>query len=1096
MLQLDQYFVPVFDLIDPGTAYEGTYHTGLVVLSLAIASLSAFVALSVSDRIVAASTARGRLAWAFAGAVSMGGGIWAMHFIGMLAFALPCGVGYDPIETVLSMLPGMLASGAALAVISRATEPGVGRLLGGALLMGGGIGTMHYSGMAAMRPEALLLYDVQMVAVSVFVAVLLAFISLSIRFRLRQVLSTSSLPTTLLAATIMGLAVAGMHYTAMNAATFYPHPTAVIAGLHLAPTLLAMLIAIFTGLIATGTLAASYAGRQIDLVERLSSEIAQRAAIERDAQRSRARTQAIVDAVADAIVTIDRAGRIRQWSLGAERIFGYTADEIIGADLTILMPTPHSSRHYKYVDSFLNTREAKIIGIGRELTAIRKNGSEFPIDLTVSEVKGIDEVLFTGILRDITERKRVEQELIDARQQAEAASRAKTEFLATMSHEIRTPMNGVLGMAKLLSSTTLNERQSHLTDNLLRSGQALMGIINDILDFSKIEAGRLELLEADFEPREVIADVAELFSERCASKGLELVYFVDESVPASLRGDPVRLRQICINLVGNAIKFTERGEILVEMAVSENNTDHVVLSIAVVDTGIGIPPDKRSAIFESFHQIDSSMTRSRGGSGLGLAIVKQLVELMGGEIGVESELGRGSRFWFTLRIQKSGSETAAPHRARHLARKLSVLLIDANAVSAHVISQYLQNWGIEAEVHTTPAEARAVWDATLAAGTGFDVAIIDVKGLGAAGLELAATIRADRAHKTTRVIFLTHMDSFLDENDKDRDHDAFATLSKPLRPSELFDCLTSIAAGTRKRHVSPLLARRAARAKHLRFDARVLVAEDNAINQDVAVGMLDNMGCRVVTVPNGRAAVEAFARDHFDLILMDCEMPEMDGFQATKHIRDTERLMNALPENRGRPKHIPIIAVTAHALAEMRDKCAQAGMDDFITKPFDDLQLTEALRRHLEPYGGAGPTHAPIVDNAVAESADDNGAAAPIDASAIQQIRGIEARGSKGLLKRIITTFTAMAPAMAADIRAKCEARDSDALWRAAHGLKSSASAVGARQVSQCCGEIELAARQTGADSAAAMLDVLDARIGVAIQSLQALIADTDATVH
>jgi two-component system, sensor histidine kinase and response regulator len=1090
MLRLNQYFLPFLENV-PAEAYEGSYDHRLVFLSLAIASLSAFVALSVSGRIVAASTTRGRLVWASAGAVSMGGGIWAMHFIGMLAFALPCGVGYDPIETVLSMVPGMLASGAALSVISRTTAPSVGRLLGGALLMGGGIGTMHYSGMAAMRPEALLIYDTGMVAISVIVAIVLAFISLSIRFRLRAVLSSSPLPAMLLSATIMGLAVSGMHYTAMYAATFYHHPMAVLSGLHLPPTFLAMLIAVFAVLIASATLAASYAGRQIDLVAQLSSEMSQRAELERDAQRSRARTQAIVDAVADAIVTIDRGGRIRQWSRGAERIFGYTADEVVGEDLTVLMPTPHRERHERYVDSFLKTRDAKIIGIGRELTAIRKDGSEFPIDLTVSEVQGIDEALFTGILRDITERKRAEQELIDARQQAEAASRAKSEFLATMSHEIRTPMNGVLGMANLLASTTLSERQGRLTDNLLRSGQALMAIINDILDFSKIEAGRLELLEADFEPREVIAEVAELFSERCASKGLEFVYFVDEAVPASLRGDPVRLRQICMNLLGNAIKFTERGEILVKMAVGETHDDHVLLNIAVIDTGIGIPEEKQAAVFESFHQIDSTMTRARGGSGLGLAIVKQLVELMGGQIGVESEIGRGSRFWFTVRLQKSAGEIASPRGARHLPRKLSALVIDANAISAHNISQYLMRWGLEAAVHTTIEGAAAAHGELAAAGRAFDVAIIDIKSLGDDGVSFASMLRGNTAPKPTEIIFLAALDSFMGDDGKDRD--AFATLAKPVRPSELFDCLTSIAAGARRRNASPLSTRQTAQAKRPRFDARILVAEDNSINQDVVVGMLDNIGCRTVTVPNGAAAVQAFNQETFNLILMDCEMPEMDGFEAAKRIRQTENLLNGLPENRAAPKRIPIIAVTAHALPEMRDKCALAGMDDFLTKPFDDLQLTEALRRHLE----ARMSPAPFAGGALAAATDEASKPnIPIDVAVIQQIRIIEDRGSKGLLRRVITKFIASAPAAAADIRAKHEARDGDALWRAAHALKSSASAVGAAQVASRCGEIEIAAREKGPEAASGMLSQLDADIGAAVRSLQALIDDGHATVH
>ena len=289
--------------------------------------------------------------------------------------------------------------------------------------------------------------------------------------------------------------------------------------------------------------------------------------------------QAIFDAVADAIVTIDKDGHIQQWSSGAQRIFGYAPEEVIGANLTILMPEPHRSRHAGYVGSFLKSRDPKIIGVGRELTAIRKDGLEFPIELTVSEVRSGEEAFFTGILRDITERKRVEAELIQARQQAEAANLAKSQFLATMSHEIRTPMNGVLGMANLLSSTALNDRQRRLVDNVSRSGQALLGIINDILDFAKIESGKFEFSSVPFEPRESIAEMAELFSERCSTKGLEFIYFVAEDVPAMLVGDPMRLRQILVNLVGNSVKFTERGEILVEVSLVKCDAEGVVLNL-------------------------------------------------------------------------------------------------------------------------------------------------------------------------------------------------------------------------------------------------------------------------------------------------------------------------------------------------------------------------------------------------------------------------------------------------------------------------------------------------------------------------------------
>src|SRR5205085_10933648 len=292
--------------------------------------------------------------------------------------------------------------------------------------------------------------------------------------------------------------------------------------------------------------------------------------------------------------------------------------------------------------------------------------------------------LAQSLAAEVAERKRTEEELIKARQQAESANRAKSQFLATMSHEIRTPMNGVLGTANLLAATPLNDRQSQLVENLVRSGRALLGIINDILDLSKIEAGRFELAMVDFDPRELVAEVTDLFCERCTSKGLEFVYFVAEDVPRRLTGDPARLRQVLINLVGNAMKFTERGEILIELSLVEAGKDRVTRLSSVRDTGIGIDRDQQTRIFESFHQADASMTRSRGGTGLGLSIVKELVHLMGGEIGVESEVGKGSRFWFTVRLARSEADRGAADDRRAIEHALRVLVIDSNAVSAEI----------------------------------------------------------------------------------------------------------------------------------------------------------------------------------------------------------------------------------------------------------------------------------------------------------------------------------------------------------------------------------------------------------------------------
>ena len=970
MFFLDWRFFPVFDRLDPATAYSGSYDLGLVLTSLAIAILAAFVALSISGRIVAATTQRARWAWASAGALSMGGGIWSMHFIGMLAFSLPCGIAYDPLGTILSMIPGVIASGIALGAISKSsTEPDLKRLSVSAVLMGAGIGAMHYSGMAAMLPEALLRYDPRLVAVSIVVAIALAYISLSIRFQFRRSNSpnSSGVAATVVAASVMGCAVAGMHYTAMQAAIFFPLPDAPASSMALSPTLLALLITLFTILIATGTLVATFAGRQNELALNLTAEV--------------------------------------------------------------------------------------------------------------------------------TQRKRTEEDLVRAREQAEDANRAKSQFLATMSHEIRTPMNGVLGMANLLSSTPLNGHQRRLVENLLRSGKALLATINDVLDFSKIEAGRFDLFEVDFDLREVLAEVTDLFSEPCASKGLEFVYFIAEDVPAQLRGDPVRLRQVLINLVGNSIKFTERGEILVEVALQESDADHFVLAISVEDSGIGIAAGQLSQVFESFYQADHAAIRLRGGSGLGLTITRHFVEMMGGKIAVESELGRGSRFRFTVRLGRAAGDTDTDRAGRHISPPLRALLVDTNAVSARAMSRYLSSWQVETTLHATAEAAETAWAEAASAGRGFDVVILDVKGLGMAGLDLARRMRAEGLDRPAEIVALVGLDSFVTDDSLER-LGLFATLMKPVRPSELFNCLVALRSGERQRGVPAFFARRPTHLTRIQFDARILVVEDNAVNQEVAVGMLEAMGCTAVMAPNGSVAVQLFAKDRFDLVLMDCEMPVMDGFEATKRIREIEGLIRDAARGEKQRPRTAIIAVTAHALTAVHERCLASGMDAFLVKPFEEGQLAEVLGRWLPsrvraPVNRSAARRLGSAADAAATGPAATGAAAtgaaPIDIAVIEEIRTIKGKGTGVLLQRVVSQFLAAAPVLAATIRRKTDEGDAEAVWRAAHGLKSSAAAIGARPLAQRCGEIETAARDVGSDAVRGYLDTLDIELVAAMQSLQEL---------
>jgi PAS domain S-box-containing protein len=774
--------------------------------------------------------------------------------------------------------------------------------------------------------------------------------------------------------------------------------------------------------------------------------------------RGEQRFRGLMEAAPDAMVVATTDGKIRILNSQAEKLFGYAREELVGQSLELLLAERCRVLYAKYRSQVLDGKRAQQ-RLGIELSGRRNDGMELPVEISLSLMQSDEGPLITSAIRDFSERKRMEAELKQARDEAIESARLKSEFLANMSHEIRTPMNGVIGMTGLLLDTYLTPEQHRFSESIRSSADALLTIINDILDFSKIEADKIHFEMLDFDLINTVETTIEMLATRAQEKHIELGLLIDVDVPRALRGDDGRLRQVLTNLIGNAVKFTEHGEIVLQVKVEKVDGMSARLRFTVSDTGIGISEEAQTRVFEAFAQADGSMARRYGGTGLGLAISKRLVELMDGEIGFESTPGHGSSFWFTAAFETqpeaimfSSSDNALTARR--------ILIVDDNSTTRTSLVAHTTSWGMTSDVAANGAQAISMMRSAVAQRWMYDVVAIDVELAGEDGYELANSIKADPQLANAELLLLASFGE-RGHGEKARSLGAAAYLTKPVRQSQLFDCLMTILNKPVSVDGSPfrptLVTKHSLREAKFStsFQGRILIAEDNAVNMEVAICHMEKLGLQADIVANGREAVAALEQNPYDLVLMDCQMPEMDGYAATAEIRRRE----------AGKRHTPIIAMTANAMNGDRDKCIAAGMDDYITKPINANHLFAVLKRWLGQTGGRGrKTTTKALSRSRESKADVNVAA---------RLNELRQEFSEEMVVRLIDKFLPDTERRLVALREAVETADAAVVARAAHGLKGSFGNIGSQEAAAICSQMEQEARSGSTASADHMLERL-----------------------